>query len=284
MTKREEVAPDTTTRLRRSREEAERLLKAAIAAGKAIEINNLRAVNEMQASYARWDARNSELLVQLFTRRELANDYEMVGRSYVTDLSQVLSPREEREALKEKIDERANNLQGVLERLDLFDEPPSAAKPPSRATIRSTSRRVFVVHGHDEGLKEQVARLLTQLEFEPVILHERPNGGRTLIEKLEHNSEDIGFAVVLLTGDDVGETKEKAADLKPRARQNVVMELGYFVGKLGRSRVCALYKGPLDLPSDLLGVVYTAVDGNWHQDLVRELREAGFVVDANLLL
>jgi predicted nucleotide-binding protein len=139
-------------------------------------------------------------------------------------------------------------------------------------------RRVFIVHGHDGEARETVARFMEQLGFEVVILHEQANRGRTIIEKFEEHA-DVGFAIVLLTPDDVGSASGGAS--QPRARQNVVMELGYFLGKLGRERVVALKRGEVELPSDILGVVYTPFDqhGGWKVDLVRELRAADYEVD-----
>ena len=110
-----------------------------------------------------------------------------------------------------------------------------------------SSRKVFIVHGRDEGPREAVARFLEKIDFEPVILHERANQGRTVIEKVEVHS-DVGFAVVLLTPDDEGCLKGEKP--QPRARQNVLLELGYFIGKLTRSRVCTLKVGDLEIPSD----------------------------------
>ena len=101
----------------------------------------------------------------------------------------------------------------------------------------ATNRKVFVVHGHDTGAREAVARFLERAGFEPIILHEQPNQGRTIIEKFEEHAA-VNFAVVLLTPDDVGGPEGGA--MQPRARQNVVLELGFFIGKLGRGRVCAL--------------------------------------------
>lgn len=109
----------------------------------------------------------------------------------------------------------------------------------------SQSKKVFVVHGHDEGAREAVARFLERIGFEAVILHEKANEGRTVIEKVEAHS-DVGFAVVLLTPDDEGCVK--GGKLQPRARQNVLLELGYFIGKLTRKRVCTLKGGRVGNP------------------------------------
>ena len=144
---------------------------------------------------------------------------------------------------------------------------------------------VFVVHGHDDGAKDTVARFLEKLGLNPVILHEQPNRGRTIIEKFEEESR-VAFAVVLLTPDDMGAPTDEVSSLKPRARQNVIFELGYFTGSLGRELVCALVKGDVEKPSDYEGVVYIFFDdyGAWQMALVKELRNAGLDVDANLAL
>lgn len=146
------------------------------------------------------------------------------------------------------------------------------------------TKDVFVVHGRDEEMKQAVARTLSRLELNPVVLHEQPNHGRTLIEKFERNA-NVQFAVVLLSPDDMGFLSgDDPSSAKPRARQNVIIELGYFVGALKRERVFALKRdGQMELPSDFSGVVYTPYDsgGRWQFDLVRELKAAGYAVDAN---
>lgn len=145
------------------------------------------------------------------------------------------------------------------------------------------SRRVFVVHGHDDGAREAVARFLEKNGFQPIILHEQASKGRTVIEKIEAN-KDVGFAVVLLTPDDEG--CAKGGELQPRARQNVLLELGYFIGHLGRDKVCALKRGEIEIPSDYLGVVWVAMDaGNgWKQALGQELQAAGHDIDWNQVM
>jgi predicted nucleotide-binding protein len=138
------------------------------------------------------------------------------------------------------------------------------------------------VHGHDDGLKETVARFLSKLDLEPVILHEQPNRGRTIIEKFEEHT-DVAFAVVLFTPDDMGYPAGKPDETKPRARQNVVLELGFFMAALGRDRLCVLYKGGVDVPSDYSGVLYEEVDskGAWRFRLATEIKSAGVEVDLN---
>ncbi|TFZ45586.1 hypothetical protein E5C33_08890 [Stenotrophomonas maltophilia] len=167
------------------------------------------------------------------------------------------------------------------ERIEDSDEvalPTEAAR-----SIRESTRRVFVVHGHDDGLKETVARYLSRLEMTPVVLHEEPNQGRTIIEKFEQNTS-VDFAVVLFTPDDVGYPANSVEQSRPRARQNVVLELGFFMGALGRHRVCVLYSGEIELPSDYGGVLYIPLDrgGAWRFLLAKEMKAAGINIDLNL--
>jgi len=163
--------------------------------------------------------------------------------------------------------------------------PPSQRsdlQSPPKNGVHMPGNRVFIVHGHDNEMKEAVARFVQQLGLEPIILHERSSKGMTLIEKLEHYA-DVAFAVVLLSPDDVGTAVSGGAPAA-RARQNVVFELGYFYGRLKRERVCTLRRGPVELHSDISGVVWTDWGGDWRTELARELRDAGFTFSADALL
>jgi len=150
------------------------------------------------------------------------------------------------------------------------------------------SRRVFIVHGHDNALKSEIARFLEQLDFVPVILHEQPDSGRTVFDKLEAELADVGFAFVLLSPDDFGGVS--GSDKKPRARQNVIFEHGLLAGRLGPQRVCAIVKSDVELPSDLHGVLYKHLPTGMSSvqsialDLILELKAAGYEVDANRIL
>lgn len=155
------------------------------------------------------------------------------------------------------------------------------------ATSISLSNRVFIVHGHDNEMKQSVARTLTALKLKPLILHELPNAGRAIIEQITEYS-DVAYAVVLLSPDDFGYAKNDPKKKRPRARQNVILEMGYFIGKLGRNRVFTLYREEpnFELPSDIAGVLYTPYDERdaWKLKLVLELRACGFKVSADDLL
>ena len=146
------------------------------------------------------------------------------------------------------------------------------------------SRKVFIVHGHDDGARESVARFLEKIGFIPIILHEQANQGKTIIEKIDTYG-NVGFAIVLLTPDDEGRAKG-SEEFSYRARQNVVLELGYFIGRLGRNKVCALKRGNIEIPSDFLGVVWENMDpsGGWKNSLARELKAAGHHIDWNLVM
>lgn len=137
------------------------------------------------------------------------------------------------------------------------------------------SNNVFIVHGRNDTAKIEVFNFLKSFRLVPIILNQEANEGRTVIEKFEKYS-DVGYAVVLMTDDDLGKEKSER-DLKPRSRQNVVLELGYFIAKR-RDKVCILYSPGVELPSDLQGIVYEVIDssGNWRNALERELRKAGF--------
>lgn len=176
-------------------------------------------------------------------------------------------------------------LEGLVARLEekRHDVAEPVESERTRPAVQST-RRVFVVHGHDEQAKLATARFLENLRLEAIVLSEKPNEGRTIIEKFEHHA-DVSYAIVLLTPDDVGAPEAEPATTRPRARQNVILELGYFIGRLGRARVCALYKDGVELPSDLHGVLYVQMDAGdgWILKLAKEMKATGLDVDLNLV-
>lgn len=146
------------------------------------------------------------------------------------------------------------------------------------------NNKIFIVHGQDEAMKLDVARFVEKIGLEAVILNEQSNNGKTVIEKLEENS-NVGFAIVLLSPCDEGR-KAGTNEFKPRARQNVIVELGYFVGKLGRNKVFILKKSDVEEPSDFTGVVYTDYDksGGWIFSLLKDLKSAGYEIDMNKII
>ena len=180
------------------------------------------------------------------------------------------------------LDESKGFLESRAEELREHVGPSILSRVDSQSDPNNIDRRAFVVHGHDHGNKEMVARFLAKLDIEPVILHEQADEGKTIIEKFEKHAAGAGVAVVILTADDIGSSKATPNSEELRARQNVVLELGYFVGKIGRHRTFALVESNVTLPSDIHGVVYIPLDSEgWRLRLVRELKAAGLPVDAN---
>lgn len=153
---------------------------------------------------------------------------------------------------------------------------------PSKTMDKS---KVFIVHGHDGEAKEAAARFVEKIGLEAIILHEQASSGKTIIEKLEEYT-NVGFGIVLYTPCDWGRSQEEKDPLKPRARQNVVFEHGYLIGKIGRENVCALVKGDIEKPTDISGVVYIPMDegDGWKLAIAKEMRDRGYKVDVNKIL
>lgn len=184
---------------------------------------------------------------------------------------------------RDGIRDAAIKLESVRDLLrERFEGMSATVSADPMSARRKRGNRVFIVHGRDEAAKEAVARFVSRFDLDPIILHEQPNAGRTIIEKLEGHL-DVDFAIVLLTPDDVGGFAADPPTLQNRARQNVVLELGLFLGALGRKHVCVLHKGNLELPSDFDGVVYVPMDdaGGWHLLLAREMKQSGMAINLN---
>lgn len=181
---------------------------------------------------------------------------------------------------------QVNLLDGLVQLLETERQLQSDSVISAPEPGGSGHRRVFLVHGHDEAALHVVARFLETLKQDVIVLRDQPNRGMTIIEKFEEYS-DVAFAVVLLTPDDLGgPAGGDPGDQSPRARQNVLLELGYFLGRLSRQRVCALYSEGVEIPSDYTGVLYVLLDsgGGWRLQLAKELQAAGLPIDMNLAL
>ena len=150
--------------------------------------------------------------------------------------------------------------------------------------MQTSSNKIFIVHGRDEHLRTQVENVLRALGLEPIILQEQANIGKTIIEKIEECT-DVGFGIVLYTPCDEGRLKSEDGELKPRARQNVVLEHGYLMAKLGRERVCCLVSKNVEFPSDIQGIGYIPANDidQWKYKIAKELKAAGFDIDMNKL-
>jgi predicted nucleotide-binding protein len=281
-----------------SRSVAEKQLRARIEQGVDImkrEITSHAALDDAHRAARKWHEGNQAVLIGLIHEQEVAAAYRQPSEPKLDPKGKY--DRELQDAVEDfriTASTRLQRLRALLDALPRalspFDEmkgsdpPAPETQPETRPAAVARNTRVFVVHGHDEGAREMTARFLEQLGLDPIILHDQPNQGRTIIEKFEHYA-DVGFAVVLLTPDDRGRSNS-ARVLTSRARQNVVMELGFFLGKLGRKRVCTLYVEGVELPSDYFGVAFLPLDrsGTWRLMLARELKAAGYEIDLNLLI
>lgn len=242
---------------------------------------------------------------ELLQNRPLSSDahstWELLARNYLEKAFGVNSPNvssvlntglhvissSANESFLEK--RRAEDLQTQLKRTEglielLSTEIQLSEGGPIQNKPTEFGYKVFLVHGHGMAVLHETARFLEKLDQDVIILREQPNQGKTIIEKFVEYSE-VGFAIVLLTPDDKGGTFSTSFESQlPRARQNVIFELGYFIGKLGRNRVCALYSPGVEIPSDYSGVLFIELDdkGAWRLALAREMKAAGFNIDMNL--
>lgn len=177
------------------------------------------------------------------------------------------------------------NFQGKNQ--DAFRDKLAAAlgaPAPVKPAEAPAAAKIFVVHGHDRDARDQLELVLRRLGLEPFILQNADGGGKTIIEALELNIyKEAAFGVVLLTPDDYGYSKaESEADRKPRARQNVILEMGMVMASLGRERMAILQKGALERPSDTDGILRIEFNDHVREivpKLVQRLQAAGFQID-----
>ena len=283
----------TLPKLLISKEETEQKIQERIDKGQRL--LNLQIDSESELEIAgkkgnNWSKYNSDLLTTLFTNFSVGNQYQNffyprfpserhrwehadgLGEYHILDFDWKVG--EYREDMTDSI----NSLESIRNRLELFDK----SEPPAR----TFGDKIFIVHGHGEVAKYKIERFVTDLDLSATILDEQPSGGQTIIDKFEEHAGEAGFAIVLLTADDVGMPKDKTDESKPRARQNVILELGYFLCGLGRDRVRILYEEDVELPSDIYGIIYVPMDSadGWKLKLGQEMQNAGFPVDMNKIL
>lgn len=241
--------------------------------------------DRLREDYNTWNEFNRDLLLQRFSGDTPSSEYV---RESPTAYPMGMTVQERADYLTARIREKVRRLRSIAERLSLYDE--DEVKPTTAgAHTGEAPRGIFLVHGHNTAAREEVARFLDRVTPEgATILHEQANQGQVLLEKFEKHGGTSAFAVVLLTGDDEGRLRsneEGEQPLQPRARQNVVFELGFFVGALGRDRVAVLHEDGVELPSDLHGLAYIPYpQAEWRVKLARELRDAGIDIDTDRLL
>lgn len=250
--------------------------------GQIAKAKELMSTPEDTAAHRAWNNTTREFLINTFGSRSHNID-AVIYASSSRSLRMNMPRHEWIEYQTSLIANQIKMLESCIEQLKTQIKIAAKNVPITRSEFVGNGTDIFIVHGHNSGIKEAVARTIQTLGLNPIVLHEQPNQGRTVIEKFTDHS-NVGFAVVLLTSDDIAKANN-LEELKPRARQNVILELGYFLGKLGRNKVCILYESGVEIPSDYSGVIYTPLDsdGKWKFDLAKELKAAGYAIDANKL-
>lgn len=246
------------------------------------EIDDLlsRHVSSSTPAFEAWHMKAERFLINTFGKTSL--EYKKFHDTYFSPL--IWSYDSDMDNLRAAVQWCADGLNSCKAIFSVYldemlEEQQATTKEKTTQPPHNTDK-IFIVHGHNGELKQNVARIIEKQGIEAVILSEQVNRGRTIIEKFEENA-DVGGAICLFTSDDLGRIKSAAND-QPRARQNVVLETGYFMGKLGREHVVLLADNGVEMPSDLSGVVYTNT-GDWKVELLKELRAMGYAVDFNKL-
>lgn len=280
----------SSTSLKRDRDDIQRSLDEAIAEGSNIidsESATAKDAPAFKKLYDRWEKRTATLLAASFNPKGITADNprsEFQGTSIsLLDLRMpgAKIPPELLPDFIADIEAKVEVLSSIKDRLEFYAEENGPEKPIS---AKSFGGPIFVVHGHEDGKREIVRRFLEKVTSRKVvILADEANQGHDLLGKLLNSAENAGFAVVLLTPDDVGRSKADDID-SSRARQNVIFELGLFIGLLGRSRVAALKFDAVEIPTDFAGVVYIDYGDQWQIALARELAAAGIETDLQKML
>lgn len=283
-------APKPLLELAMSRDEAKTRLQERIEKGldlKQRRVETRETFETLMNDYSKWNSFNSELLKRVFTTDELAKEYDYWGVGVMSMYEPSLGEKIA-DAYKD-IDKKIHRIDSIIERLELI---PLGASVQTHAPVQQSSpaqprtKKVFVVHGRDEIAKTNLEVFLHEVGLEPVVLHRQADEGMTIIEKFEKHSE-VGYAFILLTPDEVAylaseESKPEGERTKEfRSRPNVIFEFGYFVGKLGRSRVCCLYTGNVSLPSDVSGMIYKRYEKSIEEvayGVIKDLKASGYAI------
>ena len=249
-------------------------------------ISSQNELTTANSEYKLWTDYNFEMLKQVFNIEinDYMDSYNHAGYTFMGQMGAVEG--NPMQTFKNLVKYKLDNLNSLLTRAELLKSQVADNTHISISTPKTTLSKteVFIVHGHDEAAKTKTARFIEKLGLKPIILHEQASGSKTVIEKIEAYS-NVGFGIVLYTPCDIGAKKEENPKLKNRARQNVVFEHGFLIGKIGRENVCALVKDEIETPNDISGVVYVKMDDDdaWHVKIARELRNSGYEIDMNKL-
>ena len=284
--------PKKPTELLVAREEAHSRLEERIQKGRDIRSTKITSHDQVETfkqEYDKWNSYNFEYLRRIFSTEEFAIEYNWAGATGARVVMHRPTPGEEISRLFTKIDGKTSTIESIIERLELIPLASSASVPSGVIAPDNNPQRtnkIFIVHGHDEIAKTSLEVFLRELGLEPVVLHRQADEGLTVIEKFEKHS-DVGYAFIILTPDEIAylkadEEKEDSDRKKERrARPNVIFEFGYFVGKLGRPKVCCLHTGDVTLPSDVNGMIYKKYSSSIEEvafSIIKDLKASGYNV------
>ncbi len=272
------------TELNISREDFKQQVQERIEKGKKLNDSTISSIEQLETnekSYKKWDDYNKELLSSSFTvvSNKYLQEYSGAGR-HTIGVDKVrsgvnINSRQFREwKIKEYLKVKILSLESIFELIDLI--PTQIINTENEFKNNSMkSKNVFIIHGHNEEMKKNVQLMLERIGLNAIVLHERPDKGRTIIDKLIEEGAEAKYAIALLSPDD------QHTDGSGHARQNVVLEIGYFLGKLGRNNVRLLKKGNTTIPSDLQGILYDDYDtkGGWKVKLAKEMKSVGLEID-----
>lgn len=245
-------------------------------------------LKQKEKEYGIWDDYNNEFLKNSFNNPD--NEYKhgyknsglMIGVSDVMMGASIYDPNHRLKTLKQRIEAKTTSLESLLSKADLILSEVETASIIERKKIKETIMEptIFIIHGHDEEMKRSVQLFLNRAKLKDIVLHEQPDKNRTIIEKLIEEGETASYVIALLSPDDTQN------DGTHRARQNVILEIGYFIGKLGREKVRILRKGDTVIPSDLQGILYENYDkdGAWRIKLTKEMKSVGIPIDMEKII
>jgi len=237
-------------------------------------VNSGEQLNQLDTDFSAWDDYNEELIKRSFNNHD--NEYKL-EYSRLNSMAGLVDYYKgiNTETLLYKLNASKQNINNCIiwlkrlsEKLLLIEEDSSISRFQIKEKMFYNCG--FIVHGHDAARKFEIARFIeNDLKRKIIILHEQPNKGLTIMEKFESYSS-VDFAVALWTADDLAKVKGEE-NYRSRARQNVIFETGFFIGKLGRKNVIVLYENGVEIPSDYSGVIFIALAENWKDDLRKEI-------------
>lgn len=280
---------NTPTELIKTKNEFNLFLDERITIGEELLNRKIQTQGEFKKNkedFSDWCDYNSEYLKQAFNKEfnEYKKSFDDAGSWGVGIIGgRNRSPNQELEKFKTRVDAKLKNLKKLRAKTELLKVNSKIIQNTDETpTIQLDKSQVFIVHGHDDEAKSKTARFVEKLGFEVIILHEQASSSMSIIEKIEEYS-NVGFGIVLYTPCDIGGKQIEKPELKSRARQNVVFEHGFLIGKIKRENVCALVKGDVELPNDISGVVYVQMDNadSWKYTIAKEMKASGYNVDMN---